>query len=61
MQNDERLKDLFKEINEKPEHLDDSIMQAIYLQAKSDKKTQKTPTSWNWTYFIIGLFSLAGV
>lgn len=56
------MKDLFKEINPKPENLDHNIMSEIYRAVENKKKAQIAEKRlWSSTWFLIGLLALAGV
>lgn len=62
MKKEDKLRELFVEINKKPEGLDAKIMQEIYRQAEIDTSMNESKSKpWVWTYILLGGLLLFGV
>lgn len=62
MKKKEKLRELFVEINKKPEGLDAKIMQDVYKQAKTNTSVVESKSKpWIWTYILLGGLILFGV
>lgn len=62
MKKEDKLRDLFVEINRKPEGLNTRIMQNVYKQAEINKPVVETKSKpWTWTYILFGVLFLFGM
>lgn len=62
MKKEDKLRELFVEINKKPEGLDARIMQEVYKQAEINKPIAETKYKpWIGTYILLGALSLFGI
>lgn len=59
---EEELKNLFKEINQKPENLDHNIMSSIYLSLSTSRKEEVSNSFfWGSVYGLLGLLTICGL
>lgn len=59
MKKEDKLRELFVEINKKPESLDASIMQEVYKHAEVKTSVAETKAKpWTWTYILLGILAL---
>ena len=62
MKKEDKLRELFVEINKKPDGLDARIMHEVYKQAKINKPiTETKPKPWTWTYILLGILFIFGI
>lgn len=62
MEEEKRLAELFKEINEKPDDLDQKIMDKIYAEAALSKEVRTSESRFRfWIYTTIGLLTFSGL
>lgn len=62
MDKEEKLKKLFREINEKPEGLDEKIMNKIYQEYKPVELSKNTDSRGElWINILLGFLILSGI
>lgn len=62
MKKEDKLRELFVEINKKPEGLDAKIMQEVYRQAEIKTLVVESKSRpWIWTYILLGGLTLFGI